>query len=169
MRYTILIVLTLGWSTLAASAEILQKPASIKSPVDWALGYFLVSHGEGTHIARTRLDLDHDGIDELFLGWLAARGRNGMPFLVFRKADAGYEFMGELFARQDLSGLKVLPLTENNQIRFAQFWAHGGCDGTIAISTHDGTRFSVVESEKICAGDAGTEQGNQRYREIFGD
>ena len=168
-RYSILIALLLGWGSVAVSAEILEKPALIKSPMDWALGYFLISHGDSTHIARTWLDLNHDGIDELLLGWPASRGRNGMPFLVFQKSDDGYAFLGEIFARQDFTGFKVLPLSENNQIRFAQYWAHGGCEGTIAITEHNGTRFSVVKSEQICAGDGGTDEGNKRFREVFGD
>ena len=169
LKSSILFLFFFAWNSVAVSAEILEKPALIDSPIDWSLGYFLISRGEGSHIARTQIDLDHDGVDELFLGWTAARGRNGMPFLVFRKSNTGYIFLGELFLREDFWGFKVLPLAEDNKLRFAQYWANSGCEGTIAISTHDGARFNVVKSEKICAGDAGTEQGNSRFREVFGD
>ena len=141
-------------NSTAFSAEVTEKPASIDSPVDWALGYFQKSFGEGTHITRMQIDLDHDGTDELFIGWNAARGRNGMPFLVFQKYESGYLFLGELFMRADLRGFKVLPRTTDGKINFAQYWAHGGCEGTIAFSTHDGTRFQTLKSEKVCAGDS---------------
>ena len=154
---------------LITAAETLQKPEFIGSPLDWATGYFQASRGDGTHLARIELDLNHDGRDELFLGWAAARGRNGMPFLVFQRSDAGYLFLGELFFRQNLVGFKVLPLSDDNEIRFAQYWAHGGCEGTISIYTHDGNGFTIVDSEAICAGDSGTERGNRRFREVFGD
>lgn len=165
----ILCSLTITWGSVIYSAERLEKPDFIKSPLDWALGYFLISRGEGSQIARTSADLDHDEIDELFLGWPAAGGRNGMPFIVFKKIDGGYKFLGELFFRENFVGFKVLPLSDNGKIRFAQYWAHGGCEGTIQIFTHDGMRFSVVSSEKICAGDGGTEEGNMRFREVFDD
>lgn len=115
------------------------------------------------------MDLNHDGTAELFFGWNAAGGRNGMPFLVFQKSENGYLFMGELFMRKDLIGFKVLPLSEGGNIRIAQYWAHGGCEGTVSISIHDGTIFRSTKSEKICTGDNGTEAGNLRFREIFGD
>ena len=169
VRRLVVVILLLAGGYTPVSAEILEKPALIESPVDWALGYFLISHGDSTHIARSQLDLDHDGVDELFLGWPAAGGRNGMPFVVFRQSNSGYLFLGELFARKDLRLFKVLPLSENNQIRFAQYWAHGGCEGTIAISTHDGARFKVVSTEKVCAGDAGTDEDNKRLKEVFGE
>ena len=162
-------ILALAWISPVHSTEVIEKPALISSPMDWALGYFQKSYGEGSHITRTQIDLNHDGIAELLLGWNAARGRNGMPFLVFQKSEAGYLFLGELFLRADLRGFKVLPLSRDGKLNFAQYWAHGGCEVTIAFSTHDGTRFNVVKSEKICAGDSGTEQGNKRLKEVFGD
>ena len=147
------------WSSVSYPAETLEKPDVIESPIDWALGYFLISQGDGSHIVRTQLDLDNDGVAELFLGWPSVRGRNGMPFVVFKKSGRGYSFLGELFVREDFRGLKVLPPADNDQLRFAQYWAHGGCEGTIQIFTHDGVRFKAVESE----------QGNMRLREIFGE
>lgn len=169
LKNLIICVPIFAWASLGISAEIIEKPALIIAPMDWALGYFQSSHGEGSHITKTQIDLNHDGVDELFLGWNAAGGRNGMPFLVFRKSETGYLFLGDLFMRGDFRGFKVLPLSEDGRLRFAQYWAHGGCEGTIAISTHDGTMFSVVKSEKICAGDSGTEQGNMRFKEVFGE
>ena len=169
LRLVILSVLLTVPSTSAASLEIVEKPATIQSPTDWALGYFHAIEGGESQLARLQIDLDHDGADELFLGWNALRGRNGLPFVVFKRSATGYRFLGPLFFRENLMGFRVLPLAKDGSLRFAQYGAHGGCEGTISIYTHDGTRFTLVESEEICSGDGGTEQGNRRMREVFPD
>ena len=169
LRLVILSILVTLPATSEASVEIIEKPATIQSPTDWALGYFHSIEPGESQLARLQIDLDHDGAGELFLGWTALRGRNGIPFVVFKRSTTGYRFLGNLFFRENLTGFRVLPLSEDGSLRFAQYGAHGGCEGTISIYTHDGTRFTILESETICSGDSGTEQGNRRMREVFPD
>lgn len=140
----------------------------IQSPVDWAEGFFYERWGGCSEMLQAELDIDHDGVAELFIGGTKWSGTNGIPWAVFRRVADGYEFLGPSFIRRDFSFFKVLPLADDGAIRLARYWHVSGQEGFIEIIGHDGEGFVTISRETVYGGDSGNEADRRKLDELFG-
>lgn len=112
------------------------------------------------------LDIDHDGIPEVFLTTPKLHGTGGGPHLVFRKDKLVYFYIGQLGGREQT--MRVLPLGSDGTPRVMTFGGNGGSSGIASVWKNDGKRFVPVSTEVIRSGDSGTEEGRKRFEELFG-
>lgn len=90
-----------GGSTEISSLEFVNDP------------YREVWEDEGSveGLIRFHLDLDGDDEPELFLGAAALSGKGGGPFFIFKKLEAGYAALGEVFLYP--GAFEMLPIRHN--------------------------------------------------------
>jgi hypothetical protein len=119
-----------------------------------------------SNLKMFELDIDHDDMPETFVTSLHLHGSGGGPFLVFKKRNNAYFYIGSLGGRQHT--MRVLPLGADHLPRIMTFWCYSASSGTASVWKNDGQRFILVSSEVICSGDSGTEQGRERFEELFG-
>ena len=125
-------------------------------------------HAPGSYVEpyRFELDIDHDGVPELFVQCPLSRGNAGADHTIYRRSGDRYVFLGDLFFHP--RAFRVLEPTEEHAIRVMYYSRHSGTEGTVVTLGHDGERFEVLERETIYPGDGGTALGQARYTELFG-
>lgn len=141
----------------------------ISDPLAWAATQFLDSPNATVETARLEsfeADIDHDGIDELFVTSATTTGNAGGSHLVFRRAGRVFFYIGQIGLRRDV--FRVLPLGEDHRPRLLVYERLSGTEGALAIFTNDGRRFRIVRSETIRGGDSGTDEGRRRFAEALG-
>lgn len=162
----LLCALVVGCASRGLPVDEVAKLKPIKNPMDWAETYFRKTlGGQRKHLTEMRADIDHDGVNELFIGSRAGQGNAGMPYAVFKTERQGYRFLGVIFFHQ--RAFRILPLAPDGSIRLRRYWRSSSREGTLATISHDGGKFIIVESEVIHPGDGGTEEGRRKYSEAF--
>lgn len=110
-------------------------------------------------------DLNHDGIDELFIALPWTAGNAGMSHEVYERCGEKYRLLGNLFFHP--RAFRVLPATSQHPIRLARYLRSSGTEGLLETLTYENGQFVVLTSETIHPGDAGTDEGRRRYAEMF--
>ena len=116
-------------------------------------------------VVHCRIDIDHDGNSEWFLGSPATRGNAGMSYLILKRDGEVWRPMGEIFLHP--MSFRVLPLASDGSLRLLRYHRLGGSEGVANTLTHRNGQFVVLDSETIRAGDSGTDEGRRRYAELF--
>lgn len=116
---------------------------------------------------RFELDLDHDGTPEVFLTSTRLHGTGGGPHLVFQRRGDEFRYAGQLPGRRHT--IRVLPVGPDGHARVRTWWSGGAGYGIATLWKWDGRGFTQLSSEDIQAGDSGTEEGNRRFEELFGE
>lgn len=138
---------------VAAAAECPDSAMSIPipDPRAWVLDCFGVSDGEPARQVATLLeylaDLDQDGVPELFLGSLVARGNAGGLHYVFSARGTLYQYLGSIFLHP--KAFAVLPLSPDGHPMVRRYHRMGAGEGFLDTLVHDGKSFVVTSSEKV--------------------
>jgi hypothetical protein len=112
------------------------------------------------------LDIDHDGIPEVFVATIKLHGNGGGPYEVFKKKKGHYWRLGSIDGSSE-GCTKSLPLSAEGRPRILT-WLRGGAGGGVALTWENRrNRFYMVSKEEIHAGDSGTKEGNRRFKELF--
>jgi len=117
----------------------------IKNPQDWAKAQFQDRFGDSDLVEFT-LDLDRDGVPELFLGAKSSIGNGGGEFWVFKKTIDGYLKIGNLGLHP--KAIRTLP-PKAGKWRFATFWHMSAGMGTLAIYSYDGRVIRQESSKEV--------------------
>ena len=144
-----------------------DKP--ISDPEQWAADNFSDKPNaakDDWKIERFELDIDHDGLPELFLTTPRLHGNGGGPHLVFQKRGKFHFYGGQLSGRTNT--IRGVPVDADGPPRIMTFWNDGGGRGTASVWKWDGKVFQRISSEVIWSGDRGTEEGRRRFDELFG-
>lgn len=118
-------------------------------------------------LERFDLDIDQDGIPEMFVTSPRLHGTGGGPHLIFQKRGHAYYYSGQLPGRKPT--MRVLSPGEDGLPRIMTFWNNGGGSGTASVWTWDGRGFTQESTEEIRSGDSVTDEGRRRFEELFGD
>lgn len=138
----------------------------IVDPQEWCRDYWQDLKMSGS-LNERRYDLDHDGVQEVFIEPVGGGGNAGNIYHVFKKKDPGYILMGDTFFHW--RAFRVLPLATDGSIRFVTYHHMSSTEGTLTWWTHQNGEFQVIRTEVIHPGDGGTEEGRRRYAEVFGN
>lgn len=141
----------------------------IADPDQWAADNFSDAPNaakDDWKIERFELDIDEDGVPEVFLTTPRLHGNGGGPHLVFRKRGQFYFYAGQLSGRRNT--MRTLAVDPDGYPRIMTFWNDGGGRGTASVWKWDGKGFQRISSEVIWSGDSGTEEGRRRFDELFG-
>jgi hypothetical protein len=144
-----------------------DKP--IPDPEQWAADNFSDAPNaakDDWKIERFELDLNHDGVPEVFLTTPRLHGTGGGTHLVFQKRGEFYFYGGQISGRKHT--IRVLPVEADGRPRIMTFWSDGGGRGTASVWKWDGKAFQAISSEAIWSSDNGTEEGRRRFEELFG-
>lgn len=117
-------------------------------------------------LQKFNLDIDHDGIPEVFVTSLRLHGNGGGPHLVFQKRGQSYYYIGQLPGRKHT--MRVLPIGADGLPRVMTFSNSGEGSGVASVWKWDGKGFTRLSSEVIHSGDSGMEEGRRRFEELFG-
>ena len=117
-------------------------------------------------IERFELDIDHDGVPELFVTTPRLHGTGGGPHLVFQKRGRFYLYGGHLPGSKHT--MRVLPADADGHPQIMTFSGAGGGRGAASVWKWEGRSFEEISSEVIRSGDSGTEEGRRRFAELFG-
>lgn len=123
--------------------------------------------GEPASLERDlfELDLDGDGVDELFVDHPYTRSGMGSYYTIFEKSGDRYRYVAALVLHP--GAFRVLPPTDEHPIRVARYLKASGSEGLLeTLALLDG-EFSVLLSETVHPGDGGTDEGRRRYAEMF--
>lgn len=141
----------------------------IADPDQWAADNFSDAPNaakDDWRIERFELDIDYYGVPEVFLTTPRLHGNGGGPHLVFQKRGKFYFYAGQLPGRRNT--MRTLSVDPDGHPRIMTFWNDGGGRGTASVWKWDGKVFQLISSEVIWSGDSGTEEGRQRFDELFG-
>ncbi len=132
----------------------LSWPHSIKNPYMWSSRQIMGAApiGPDGALCRATADVNHDGVDELFIR-ADVPGRVHL-ILVFERCRAGYRYVGNFVAcRSHVSNPEKGTLTV--------YEACGGKQGFIRTYVTDGGAFKCVRSSRLLSvGDGGREADN---------
>jgi len=153
-----------GLEALHQNRPVLTGPSF---EVDWVRSYFF----DGSERSRSEfriqtheLDIDHDGVAELWVWSRSNMGRSGI-YLVFRQSEGQYHYIGNLHA-----GIyKVLPLAGDGTPRVACYKHNIQDEGVLSIYTNNGNAFVVISSDELHMSDDGSDTlDKKKFREAFG-
>lgn len=112
------------------------------------------------------MDLDHDGINELFVDHPRTLGNAGLNHTIYRRQGDRYQRVGTLFFHP--LAIKVLAPTDEHPIRLIRYWRTNASEGSLDTIGYENGEFIVLSKETIYPGDGGTDEGRARYAELFG-
>jgi hypothetical protein len=143
--------------------------APISDPRKWAAEQFLDRPNASVEEARLtefELDIDFDGIPELFVGSFTTFGNAGGAYLVFRIRGSMFYYIGCLGLHP--KAIRALPPGPDGSPRLVLYWRDNCCKGTLYTLKNDGKKFVILSRKVIYPGDGGTEEGRKEYKELFG-
>ena len=138
----------------------------ISDPGSWAKAHFEKRIGSAGTLSSYAHDLDRDGTDDLLIATTAGAGNGGSPHLAFKGVEAGYVLLGDLFMHP--RAFRVLAPSEECNARLVIYQRLGGSEGDIVWLVSRNGQFIEERRERIHPGDGGTDEGRQRYEEVFG-
>jgi hypothetical protein len=131
----------------------------IDDPLQWSADNFSDNPGQSLEpIKSIDVDIDHDGIMELFVWNKDLAGQAATTYLVFKKRDEKWRYIGDIEAGR----YKVLPLGANKMPRIVVYQRFIAGEGIVVIYGNNGVAFFEIESWKI------NEENRAKYIEYFG-
>lgn len=137
-----------------------RRGAASRSDVDaWSCSLL------GTNpLESRRIDIDGDGVGELFISQPAHHGTGGNSYLVFREGRRGFSYLGRLFFKS----LRPMATDDHGRVRvLTSSWMGGGeCMVIIQVLQSDG--FHSAASRVLPCGDSATDgEGGRLARLLF--
>lgn len=154
-----------GCNDRSAVSETPPESQTIADPVAWSKDHWR-NYGFTGSLEQQRYDIDHDGVEELFIAATENRGNGGNNFHVFKMIGGDYIVLGEVFFHP--KAFRVLPLSDEGAIQFVTYHRSSATEGTLAWWTYQNGEFQTTRTETIHPGDGGTDEGRRRYAELFG-
>jgi hypothetical protein len=117
-----------------------------------------------TPLESRRIDIDGDGVGELFISQPAHHGTGGNSYLVFREGRRGFSYLGRLF----FGSLRPMATDGHGRVRvLTSSWMGGGeCMVIIQVFQSDG--FHSAASRVLPCGDSATDgEGGRLSRLLF--
>lgn len=131
------------------SSTALAQP--IADPLRWSALCFSRDHGpeagDSATIRSFELDIDGDGVSELFVGSTFARGNAGGVHYAFRRHGTIYNYLGKLVLHPD--AVRALPPQPRQSPVLLAYIRLGADEGDLEWITYDGKQFTTVHSERI--------------------
>lgn len=124
-------------------------PKPIQDPRAWARRHFEARFGDAT-LVELSLDLDQDGVPELFLGAKRSMGTGGGTFLVLRKRGAAYLKVTEL--EMHPHAIRTLK-SRKGDWRFATYWHMSAGSGILAFYSYNGRRINLISRKDVESSD----------------
>lgn len=115
-------------------------------------------------LGALRIDIDGDGVGELFVSQPAHRGTGGSFYLVFREGRRGFHYLGRLF----FGVLRPIARDSDGRVRvLTSGWIGGGeCMVTLQVLRSD--RFHPAASRVLPCGDSASDgEGGRVFRRLF--
>lgn len=149
MRPSGFLKLLFVYSCLLTSLHAAEQSAPIADPRKWSEELF-ESRFADSSLVEFALDLDQDGVPELFLGAKASIGNAGGNFIVFKKTQRGYIKIGE-------NGVHPKAIRTrhpaNGKWRFATYWRSSAFEGSVEVFSFDGREIHLESSKVVDSSD----------------
>ena len=129
----------------------------------------LEDDGKPLYVERrvSRIDIDLDGKPETVVTDPISGGNAGIDHSIYREHDGQYELIGTLFFHP--LAIRVLEPTDEYPIRVIRYWRSNASEGSLDTLGYKDGQFIILSSETIHPGDGGTDEGRQRYAQVFGE
>jgi hypothetical protein len=112
------------------------------------------------------IDIDRDGINELFVSQPAHRGTGGNFYLAFRERRRGFQYLGRLF----FGSLRPIAAEDHERARVLTSSSIGGGECMVAIQVLQSDGFHPVASRALPCGDGAADgEGDRLIRKLFFD
>lgn len=137
----------------------------ICDPINFAKQMF--SSDFGIDIIKTyEKDLDLNGTNELLV-YIDSFSKMGYPHIVFEKLDTCYSYVGYDYIRKEF--LSVGKFDGDSIVKVATYYRNNDRSGSIVWLQLLNGKLLHLEEEHVEPGDNGTDAGNKRMKEIFGN
>ena len=111
-----------------------------------------------------RIDIDGDGVGELFISQLAHHGTGGNSHLVFREGRQGFSYLGSLH----FASLRPMVADGYGSVRVLTSSPMGGAESMVIIQVLRADGFHSAASRVLPCGDSATdEEGGRLWSLLF--
>jgi hypothetical protein len=110
-----------------------------------------------------KVDIDGDGVPELFVCQPAHAGTGGNAYLAFREGAKGFRYLGRL----GFGGIRAAPADHKGRARVLTSWHISAASVGITLLALTPEGFRQVTARDLSAGDGGDAEGNRLYALLF--
>ena len=111
-----------------------------------------------------RIDIDGDGVGELFLSQPAHHGNGGNYYLIFREGRRGFHYLGRLF----FASLRPMAADRHGSVRVLTSSPMGGAESMVIIQVLRADGFHCVASRILSCGDSAPDgEGGRLWSRLF--
>ena len=137
-----------------------RRGTASRSDVDaWACSLL------GTNpLESRRIDIDGDGVGELFVSQPVHHGTGGNSHLIFREGRRGFHYLGRL----DFGALRPMGKDDHGRVRVLTTGSMGGGECMVIIEVLLSDGFHSAASRVLPCGDSATDgEGGRLFRLLF--